>query len=82
MRVAALVPTGLLVMVAAVANGPAPITYENPPERLIWLEGEDCPEHNWTLGPQFNCWAFGWAGVHGGVLDLASWACRRAMLAC
>ena len=49
------------------------VTYRTPPRCLVWLEGEDCVDHNWVDGPQRNCWAFGWAGVHGGVLDLASW---------
>jgi hypothetical protein len=50
-----------------------PVSYQTPPKCLTWLEGEGCTDHNWTLGPQWNCWAFAWAGVHGGVLDLASW---------
>jgi hypothetical protein len=49
------------------------LAYATPPRCLVWLQGEDCRDHNWREGPVDNCWAFDWAGVHGGVLDLASW---------
>jgi Domain of unknown function (DUF6259) len=51
----------------------AAITYTQPPRCEVWLQGEDCTDHNWLEGPARSCWAFAWAGVHGGVLDLASW---------
>ena len=51
---------------------PAPVSYKVPPKRVIWLEGEDCRKHNWTVGPSYHCWTYEWCGVHGGVLDLAS----------
>jgi len=73
----------LLVCLTALGSGvvwadqPRP-TYAQPPRCLVWLEGEDCSDHNWREGPTDNCWAFGWAGVHGGVLDLASWRLPEA----
>lgn len=65
---------GLIALSLGCAWGEQPrVTYAQPPRCLVWLEGEDCRDHNWQEGPADNCWAFGWAGVHGGVLDLASW---------
>lgn len=66
--------TGLIVFGtdAAQAERSRP-TYASPPRCMVWMEGEDCVDHNWLEGPVDNCWAFDWAGVHGGVLDLASW---------
>lgn len=61
---------GLLPQVTCAAEK---VSYATPPRCLVWLEGEDCSDHNWIEGPTDNCWAFGWAGVHGGVLDLAHW---------
>jgi hypothetical protein len=49
------------------------INYQNPPKCEVWLEGENCTDHNWIDGPAYHCWAYGYAGIHGGVLDLASW---------
>ncbi len=49
------------------------VSYKYPPQREVWLEGENCKQHNWVEGPSWHCWAYGWCGVHGGLLDLASW---------
>ena len=50
-----------------------PVSYRQPPERLVWIEGETCTDHNWVEGPAYHCWTFGYHGIHGGVLDLATW---------
>jgi hypothetical protein len=63
----------LLILLWQAALAEERVCYATPPRCLVWMEGEDCPDHNWTEGPTDNCWAFGWAGVHGGVLDLAHW---------
>ena len=64
-----------LLWLCLVAMAPAAeqVTYKTPPRCEVWLEGEDCADHNWIEGPIDNCWAFGAAGIHGGVLDLAHW---------
>ena len=49
-------------------------TYSNPPARVVWIEGEDCTDHNFVPGEMRHAWWYGYAGVSGsGVLDLASW---------
>lgn len=66
----------LVLWAIGVAWGQEGVTYQRPPKCLIWLQGEECPDHNWVEGPAWNCWAFG-GTVHGGVLDLASWRLPR-----
>ncbi|MBN1435790.1 MAG: hypothetical protein JW936_01840 [Sedimentisphaerales bacterium] len=67
----------ILVLAASLAMAQADsvpeISYTTPPNRVVWIEGESCTDHNWTLGPAYNCWAFEYGNIHGGVLDLASW---------
>ncbi|MBN2312171.1 MAG: hypothetical protein JXR94_24545 [Candidatus Hydrogenedentes bacterium] len=74
-RASILVALALLAAGAARHAGAAETTapsYANPPARVLWLDGEDCTDHNWT-GPMRNCWVYEYVPVHGGVLDLASW---------
>lgn len=66
---------GTLISIASAGGQPA-VTYRTPPRCLIWLEGEECRDHNWLEGPAWNCWAFDGV-IHGGVLDLASWRLPR-----
>lgn len=49
------------------------ITYASPPKCLVWMQGEDCTDHNWVEGPSYHSWIYEWTPIHGGVLDLASW---------
>ena len=63
----------ILMIVFAGTCQATPVTYKTPPKCLIWMEGEDCRDHNWVEGPSYHCWTYSWCGIHGGVLDLASW---------
>lgn len=72
MRFPPWIPCLMALLPACSAWGRAGVTYQQPPRCLIWLQGEECQDHNWVEGPAWNCWAFGGV-LHGGVLDLASW---------
>lgn len=74
---ASLLSAGVLIWSACGGHAGSEVeklTYANPPERLVWLEGEDCTDHNWVPGAMTNCWWYEYAGITGrGLFDLASW---------
>lgn len=48
-------------------------SYGTPPEHLVWIEGEDCKDHNWTGETRHNWW-HGSAPLSGrGLLELLAW---------
>ncbi len=62
----------MILCIAGTAFGEE-ISYKTPPKCLIWMQGEDCTDHNWIEGPSYHSWIYEWTPIHGGVLDLASW---------
>ena len=50
-----------------------PISYQNPPTYVQYVEGEDAFEQNWTPGESRHFWWKGYANVTGrGLLELAA----------
>jgi|GEM_PF-4604168 len=68
-----LLPLMIVMLCISGAALSVDISYQTPPKCLIWMEGEDCTDHNWVEGPSYHCWIYEWTPIHGGVLDLASW---------
>lgn len=49
------------------------VTYDNPPKRVLWIEGENAFQSNWVPGESRHCWWYKYADVTGrGILEVAS----------
>jgi hypothetical protein len=67
-----LLPPALLLLISNQLMA-LPVSYENPPEYLQYIEGEEAFEHNWTPGESRHFWWRNYAKVTGrGVLELAA----------
>ncbi len=64
------------IIIVAAAQMPVsanPISYQNPPTYVQYVEGEDAFEQNWTPGESRHFWWKGYANVTGrGLLELAA----------